>query len=830
MAGTEIIYPSAGSYGWSTSESNVHSSSAKDTLVVGNTVNSSGNRRPYGSSLKFNLSDLSGDNSVVALKKIILHTTKTKDTPYTSGINVYVNEKSTPYWHNSGLEETSPHDDFSSSACELTNIRSLIQDYANNGVSFYLHIINPYGTTAYGGYCRGYSPKSTYSSQRPYLEVEWDYANSTGKLNTTSFNVGTTVTFTLNVKGTNYYHDISCKINGADSGIDFSSLTSSAFTNTDITSSFSLEPTLEQVKSWFGTDKTSANGIITIKTYDDSEKSNKIGDEATVNFTLKLTQSYLNGLGGYVPNNSINFIHQSVTTVERIIAGYSLYNVTSEIKENDINEAFSLANHTIQITNSYKGVVTKNFGSNLSVEMQNVVLGTEELEAKITLKDNRGYSYTKTISQEEINFFPYSLPKVEAFSLYRVKESEGDYIPATDGNYLGGEITITLCDGLKGAFGIRNLAESNDPIKKRTGQKGTITFILEDNSTIEGSDTYGIYEIDTKKSYTFTLSVSDTVLASGLYNYPEGNNVKATFTVSKSEFILHIVHEDNSGEGIGLMTAGEVGYITLGKPVKGLQIFNAGTGGNFDFSNITSKSNFCDAIGAVYNDDPSQELSFSTINLNQIKSKTSANQLMNYEDSILNIGNKSTSLNLIGENIYFNINNTSYCPTYEYNAGDTVEYTVENFSLITNVNNLSHSAADFYGYLTTSQTRLYITINLARPIHVDRIDGVNFTSFYALIRSGGTYTLANSWSGCTDSNNYFSNKAINYLSYLNSNSSKICFDSNGYATQITVCFASDNNNNSNINEFYGTNNGVSICSALDIQFTFTKGSTTGVYK
>lgn len=822
------------------------------TLYMGSCDGGS-NYLHFGSSIPFKITNPTEDGSPVIITSATLNTQRRNYTPFNNSSTknnncVYINQTAAPAPNDSGVTNRSNGIAFTATT-DLSKYLNELSTYVSNSSTFYIHILDSTlpltGRTNSAG-AQGGTIYGSGESKRPTLTLTWEYANSNGKLSSTNFNVGSSVTFTLNVKGTNYYHNISCKINGADSGIDFSSLTSSAFTNVDKTLSFTLSPTLSQIVSWFGTNKTSATGVITIQTYKDSGKTTKIGDTATINFTLNLPQSYLNSLTNYVPKSSAAFTHAAENNP--VIARYSKYTVTNTITNNS-SGAFSLVNHTITVANAYNGTLTKNAGTNTTATISGVVINRAALKYTVTLKDARGYSYSTTITQSSPTFTSYSVPVINTLNLYRTKLADSKYSAATDGTFLGGTVKITFSSGRKGSYTLK-CSKSSLSGSNLSGVYTNSSTSLD--GTIENTENKtGRYS--TSESYTFTLTANDDILDNSNYNKPDGY-VTQTFTLSKAEFIIHI---SDNGKGLGFMTGGEEGYICLGKPVKGLTI--PITGGTISLADLNSKQALCDRIGAAYVEEGGNlETVFLTatdsVLTNDVLSKDGKLLMRYLKDSpSLTIGNTVSNLVLQSKSLSYSINGTSYSPVFEYNAGDTVQYVVDGYST-SSIDDIVLSAANFYGYLTASRSSLNITINLAKPIHKDKIDGIKFSSFKALIRTDEYYTLQKTWDNCYDSSTKlfkkdttlvsgrYKNNAIDYLPLLSNtfsgssnvenNFSKICFDNNGYANQIIVCFRSDGKiyGTGDNGVFYGNTNTLSMCSALDIQFTFTKGSTTGVYK
>lgn len=849
MATTLTFKPSGtGRYGHNKSADGTNSTGS-GSLYVGRCDGGS-NYLAYGSSIPFKFSNLGNNGQSIVITSAILTTTQRRLSPYSSGIQVFVNTTSYPSPLKSGVSSGSTGPQFSAST-NLSQYLTTLTEYANNGTTFYIHILNPSlmstgtynSSNAGGGVVYG-----TGESERPTLTITWDYAESTGSLSASSFNVGTNVTLSLNVKGSNYYHSVVCKINGtavsqANINSSFTGTSSSLLSTTTKTVTLNFKPSASEINTWFGTTGKTASGVITIITYNSS--GSQVGNAQTINFTLNLTQDYCSNLSGYFP--SVSF---TSSTSGYIISNYAKYTITATRGANTTPCSISSFSLT-STSNNYSGTTTDTTGK--TAISTTLTLGTGAIVSTVTLKDARGFSKTSTNSINPTRT-SYSLPSVSTFELFRTDGSK----KATNGTYVGCNIKINFTT-LNGNNKLSaKLQQGSGNSYSTTASGGSLTI---SNFNIFNSGNYA-----TNSSYAFTLTLSDSILSSSAYNHPSGTSVAVNNTLPKAQFIISIT---DSGQGLGFMTSGEAGYISMGMPIKGLMtLINGSTPINL-FAD--SKEGLCENIGALYN--PSSEsvkisssgnltasylIGTSRIQTNLLTSYTTTQRPLitvtttdnnNSDASLVIYGAHTIPIQLSSKtNIPVYINNIEkgyVVPSDEiyYKDGDSLKYIVDNYNTAS-VDTISLFATNFFGYMTSSRKSLIIEVPLQKRIKKNEINGVKVSSFKAIMRtiepnstSGGYYTLKNDWSDMYNTNKVLLDSGINYLNLLNPTSSgsnlcsRINFNNEGEANSLTITFAHDGTVGTG-DHFYGYNTSVISCAIIDLQLTFTYSTDTnktGVY-
>lgn len=552
-------------YGWKADAQ----SAGGDTCYVGRVWNGSATRH-YDSSLRFIPPNPApwGDYPVV-IKKITLYTSGKSGSPYNS-LNVYLSTTEASYPGSFTAIPSGSIATFNSTKVVITGQEALdqINIYLKEKRTFFFHINrNVDGGIFYGGG----------SSSRPYIEIEWDYAESTGAANKSSYNVKEKITTTINVKGTGYTHDIIWTINGNE----VKKITGTALDPGNHIFEYDLNPTLEEIDKWFSLTSAQATGSVKIIT---KLNGGIIGKENIVSFTVNLTNSYCSEIG-YLKISNITF-KNNYTTNSNYIANRSYVTATATWTKYSSNLSL---NTSLRIQNGLLGTnTTTSTTSNLTtISSSPVVIGSTYLSATLTLKDGRGltYTYTKN-SSSPIN---YSEINISSINFYRSDGTKAYVL----GELIGCDFKVsTNFPGNK----INDIYVSYGSIESNHKTSNTDSF---SSTNLFGNKA----TLATSSSHTLNIYVKDDITSdSKLYGYGNYTNgyYKTTIIIPKAEYIIHI---PKGGNGIAFGTAytetGTKAYIDMGWPVKNLKIEENSNLQLFG-SNVNTKKSFQESIGGPF--------------------------------------------------------------------------------------------------------------------------------------------------------------------------------------------------------------------------------------
>ena len=558
-------------YGWKSDAQ----AAGGSTCYAGKVWNGSATRH-YDSSLRFiPPSSPPWGNYPIVISKITLTTTKKSGT--LSNLYTYLSTTEASYPGSFTAIPNKSIASFNSGTITITDSDALAQinKYLVNKTTFFLHINRSIdGGTFYGGG----------DSKRPYIVIEWDYAASSGSLNTTSFTAGSSVNLTLNVKGTGYHHRIDCYINGA---LAFENLkfnnqdltTATPLTPGEYTSSVKFSPTVNEINKWFSKTSATSSGYFKITTLKDGAQ---IGSVEQVPFTISLTKDYCEK-NQYLNLKDISF-NRRTQNVGVFIANRSYVTVSSGY---DKNSGVDIKSMKLTVTNGLLGTKTnETIKSDISLE---TVISNQPLQATLVVVDSRGLTYS--VSGKSDSPKSYSEIQLSNINFYR---SDGTKA-AVLGSRIGCNFSASFSE-----IDNNKIVNAHVAYGSKTSEEKSSSSSLNYNSL----DLFGgNYNFLTDSAYTLTIYIQDRVTSDqNLYGYEKYSNGYYTYQVNipKAQYIIHI---PQGGNGIAFGTAytetSNQAYVDLGWPVKNLKV-ELNSGLKIFGSDAGTEDGFQKAIGGPF--------------------------------------------------------------------------------------------------------------------------------------------------------------------------------------------------------------------------------------
>lgn len=591
------------------------SDAGDNTFYLGKT-----NSHTYDSSIAFKNTFSFG--YPIVIKSVTLKTKKKGGSPYNS-LNIHLSENKSAY-PGGYTKIKSLSGAFNSNSVIITDsdFLSYIQNYLANGTTFYIHITGSND----GGTLYGYD-----TSDRPTLDVEWDYAASMGSLDKTSFSVAETVNLTLDVKGTGYTHDITWTVNGiirrTESNLNNFNIPGSYIYN------FNLSPSINAIDSWFTIPNKQSSGVITIIT---KSGGTQIGEATKIYFTIVLTAGYCES-SEYVTLDIPSFsLPDQKAEPGVFIANRSRVKVTCGLRTESSRLEFSPPKLVVS-----GGLL----GTKTGTDTVTTVIGSKALTATYTAVDSRGLSYSTTATSKAPTF--YDDITLSDIKFYRTNDQGKEDIL---GKRIGCSFKVNSPE---------NVDITEVLVKYSTYSSDLSEFTNPYSSTnLFGNDV----DFDTSKSYELKIYIKNEITAdSSLYGYANNGYYIYSVTISKAEYIIHI---PEGGRGIAFGTAytnESEAVIECGWPIlasKGLEIpYGPNLEYTLNFSNYASLTSFHEALGLS-----GSYLSLSggtikgSITLANGKGLITSrnNDLLKATNNLIELGNSTDNLTIRGSSITLN--------------------------------------------------------------------------------------------------------------------------------------------------------------------------------
>lgn len=584
MGQTITLYPSGGKYGWgSTAES--HTAGASDTFYAGHWYNGSA-YRDYDAAIYFSPDKSSFGNGLpIVVTNISLTITAISAPKGPLNICLNTNELAVPssdgflatteaiYDANNLPISSTFSFNISREKVLDSNIKVLnnLANWLSNGTNFVLHEYgSDFDTTSYGNW--GGKFKGFRDTNKPKLEITWEYAATKGTLSANSYNTGSTAKLTIDPKDSSFKHTVTWTIGG----------TTFTGTNSGNVYSCPINPTSGNINSIFGNGKTASGEVsINTKTKDDTTD---LGTEK-YSFEVILTANTCLSTGNIVFNStdlSVSYSNSKSALGSKYVVGESKISATGKFNRANNNVTASLQ---VVFSGGYSGTVdlgsTPN--SSLSGTTSGYISSKKDIKASFILTDSRGLKYQidKTISASQI--YIYQAPIINSLNFYRCNSGGNEDV---EGTYLGGDFQITLDPNFISSNRINTVTLKFSPsINSSSSITIPASSLSRNNNIFTYSSTNFIDKVDTSLTYVITLMVTDQI----------GGTNSIQYTLSPAKYILHI---PSGGRGIGIGTVGADNYIKCGWTLdlqKGFKIDD-----KLDFSSVTTQEGFQQSIGGPF--------------------------------------------------------------------------------------------------------------------------------------------------------------------------------------------------------------------------------------
>lgn len=643
-----LTIPSTGyRYGWSRDAN----STAKQYFYMGR-VNNGSSTRKYDASIKFTPDVSPWGNLPITVLSVTLKTQSFSGNPY-NNLNIYLSTEENAWPGGYTLNPNESIGTFNDANVEITNSKALteIASYLKNKTTFYLHITGDNE----GGTIEGYN-----TTNKPQIEINWDYANSIGSLDKINFNCGEVNSLKLTVRGTEYLHDISCYLNNISEPINFyfnenldnlneSKNGFSATLGQGQHSFFiKISPPPDYINYYFGTNITVSGYFLLTTKKNNSDTKNQIGDSVQIPFNLILTKEYC------LESNYL-LIEDSFCQIEERSGGenWPLVQNKSKVKLLASYDCpYSYSSAQLIIENSFLGKIVKeiidmppSLETPHQLEQEGIIIGAEALIITLRVTDTRGFVYLETqVFDAPVS---YSKPILLKPDFYR-SNGENKYL-------LGTKI------GCSFGLAFSNINEENSitevKVEYDSSNSETLKLLPLENKYIS-KNLFPEKDFLTTNSYTLKILVKDTISGDKNFNNSETENGYYSYliTIPKAEYIIHI---PQGGNGIAFGTAyteDNKPYVEMGWELKlkePLAVKYGGTGvNNFDSSNYLSISNNTITLQndtpIIAGTDPQKVI---------LKSSPSVNDS---SQNVIDLGNESDILNLHGDTIKYSIKGKTY--------------------------------------------------------------------------------------------------------------------------------------------------------------------------
>lgn len=427
-------------------------------------------------------------------------------------------------------------------------------------------------------------------------------------LNTTSVNVGSTITASITRNSTSFVHDVEFFVSGWGGGSTEGINKGYYKKYTKVTTSQSYTiPT-----AWYNymPESTSCTAYCRITTRDSS--GNKIGSSVDVSFTAKVPASIVPSVGP-ITFNPWNIVTED--GIERNILVQSKNKFTLSVTDCSGGTGSTVKSYTFSgpgLTTTTQTSKSKDGGT---------VSTTGSLTYTVTVTDKRGRTASKSISGSSNNAYcyAYSKPSLNSFSAYRViRNSDGTYKQNANGDYVEYKFTPS--------FSTVNGTNKYTVTRYCTGAEDSeVTITARTNSTSTETFTGRFKLVDTTKTHKIYLKIQD--------NYG-GTATSTTINILSDSKILNISKKGNS--------------LAIGKMVEREDAFECAWNSRF-YKDIYLNKNGAYVYGVLSDGSSTASLlRLSTLDNVTVGSATAAKKtyVLGGVDKIVNIGSSDYKSNL----------------------------------------------------------------------------------------------------------------------------------------------------------------------------------------